>query len=74
MSSFSGFEHSNPQLLTFRKVQDGRELHCEVQVFSDGSAYVTGDEIEIGFEESPEAYREAIVHLESLGYTRIVFE
>ena len=59
------------RVLRFEKRYAHDVLYCEMQVFEDGSAYVRGDEIEIGFEETSDAWQEGIAYLESRGYVRI---
>jgi hypothetical protein len=55
-------------VMQFQKDSPAGILHCELQVFADRSAYVRGDELEIVFEESPDAWQEAIKCVESQGY------
>jgi hypothetical protein len=63
-------EQPDQTILLFRKTQNGKDTLCRIQAFSDGSAIVEGDELEIIFEESPDALHQAIAYLEDLGYTR----
>ncbi len=67
-------DQSHQGVLMFRKAKHGKELFCRLEVFSDGSAFAEGDEVEIIFEESPDTLHQAITELEKLGYTRILTE
>jgi len=58
------------RVIRFAKKACNGLLFCEVEVFADHSAYVTGEGIEMGFEESPDAWKHAIEYLELLGYER----
>ena len=59
------------RILRFEKNGPDGTLHCEMQIFEDVSAYVTGDDCEMIFEESPDAFQEALKYLESHGYKKI---
>jgi len=66
-------EYEPIRVLKFEKTQDSTVIHCEVQIFDDGSAMVewTDHPEDLwmkGFEESPDAYMNAIRYLESEGY------
>jgi hypothetical protein len=54
--------------LFFKKSLPNGFKSCRIEVYDDGSAYVIGDDIEIGFEESADAWRDAIEYVESEGY------
>jgi hypothetical protein len=58
------------EVVEYVKTDGGRELRCKMHIGRDGSVYVEGDELEIGFEESPSALEEAIAYLASEGYSR----
>jgi len=58
-------------VMRFEKRSPGGKLHCQVEVFRDGSAYVNGNEIEMGFEESRDAWKDAVKYLESRGYVKV---
>lgn len=53
----------------FKEDKDGI-ASCRIKVCVDGSVYVDGNDIECVFEESPDAFEEAVKYVESKGYTR----
>ena len=54
----------------FEKPGDTGVVRCMVEVCSDGSVYIEGDEIEMIFEFAPNNLDNATRHVESLGYVR----
>ena len=54
----------------FRSSAPGRVCHCLMTVFTDGSIYLEGDEIEVGFEFLNDARDEALRYLAEQGYSR----
>jgi hypothetical protein len=58
-------------LLKFRKLDSEKELHCELEIFDDGSAFLEGDDEMVIFEESSDAWEEAIDYLTKRGYTQV---
>jgi hypothetical protein len=59
------------KVLQFEKKGPKGFARCEMRVFADGSAYIRGDEIEVGFDDAPEAWKDAFPYLESRGYEKI---
>lgn len=57
------------EVIHFERQAEGGVVRCRIEVFDD-SAYVDGDEIEIGFEFCPDSAAKAIAHVEGLGYAR----
>ena len=59
------------KVLFFEKKGPRGILRCQMRIFGDGSAYVRGDEFEIGFEDASDAWQEAFPYLESRGYEKV---
>ena len=58
------------KVLHFAKVREGDVLRCRVEIYRDDSAYLVGDEIELGFEFEPNCEDRASEYLTRLGYQR----
>jgi hypothetical protein len=62
------------KILRFEKKAMHGVVCCEMRVYRDGSAYICGDEIEVGFDDAPEAWMDALPYLASLGYKDVAEE
>jgi len=58
------------RVITFRRQHEsGAVEECRAEVYQDGSIFVEGDDFDLVFGEPiPETLRDAIRHLESLGF------
>lgn len=64
-------DNTKPISITqYSSTKYGVVRYCTLEVFHDGSAYVVGEGIEVIFEESPNAYINAVAYLENAGYRR----
>ena len=59
-----------PNKITFEKMTDAGFLSCTIEVCTDKSVYVVGDELELVFEFAPDNLAKAVKHMEALGYKR----
>jgi hypothetical protein len=59
------------RVLQFEKKGPNGVLRCELRVYGEGSAYLRGDELEVIFEEAPDAWKDAFPYLESRGYVKV---
>jgi hypothetical protein len=65
------FRPNGQMKISFQKITGSNIRRCSIKRFDDGSAYVTGLEIDAIFKPSPEAVAKAIAHVGQLGYHRV---
>jgi hypothetical protein len=65
-------EYDPVEILHFEKPTADGLLIAQAEVFDDGSVYITGDEVEIGFEWADDCRSQAIAYLEKRGYMRTI--
>jgi len=64
-------DSNNARIMQFRKGSGATESSCTLSVFEDGSAHILGESLEFVFEGDPDAWLEAIAHLQSMGYQQV---